>query len=466
MLFNSYMFIFVFLPITWLGFRLLSSSRMTKIAIFWLFLASSFFYSYWNPPLIILLCTSVTFNYLLSKLFIVRPSLKKLWLYMGLIGNLIPLVWFKYWCFLVKNVGSLIGGYAEVSQLALPLGISFFTFQQIAYIVDVYQGKSKPEEKFLYYALYIFFFPHLIAGPIVHHKKLIPQLKQMRIFGINYRNIAEGIALLAVGLFKKVCIADSLSPWVKIVFDGGGEYSFFSAWIGALAYTLQIYFDFSGYSDMAMGLAKFFNISFPENFHSPYKSCSIIEFWRRWHITLSRFLRDYLYIPLGGSRDGNVKKYRNIIITMLLGGLWHGAGWTFIAWGGLHGLMISMNHIWRGLCERFRIAVPTTVAWLVTFICIVISWVFFRAISIEQAFVMIHAMFDISSFSWIGFEKRKLIYLVGLIISCLVLPESWEWTKLRKERNSYYKLAICLILMLTSIFMISSTPSEFLYFQF
>lgn len=330
MLFNSYLFLFAFLPMVWLGFRLCCKYKLKKLAIYWLIGMSTVFYMYWNPPFICLLLLSVVINFYIGQKVFAATKYRKAILILGIVFNLSLLGYFKYFNFFISNLSWYMGFTLESLEIFLPLGISFWTFQQIAYLVDVYKKKCDSEKNFLYYAAYIFFFPHLIAGPIIHHSILITQLKQDKLFRLSYRNITMGLCFLGVGLFKKVVIADQLSPWVKAVFDSNAVLTSGEVWIGALAYTLQIYFDFSGYSDMAMGLAYLFNIKFPVNFHSPYKSTSIIEFWRRWHMTLSFFLRDYLYIPLGGK----YAKYRNILLTMLLGGLWHGANWTFVSWGG------------------------------------------------------------------------------------------------------------------------------------
>jgi alginate O-acetyltransferase complex protein AlgI len=305
----------------------------------------------------------------------------------------------------------------------------------------------------------------LIAGPILYHKDMIPQFTRIRNFVFSHKNMALGISMFSIGLFKKVVIADNLSPWVKTVFDNADKVSFAEAWAGAVAYTLQLYFDFSGYSEMAIGLGLMFNLSLPVNFNAPYLASSIIDFWRRWHITLSTFLKNYLYIPLGGNRGGDYMRMRNIMITMLLGGLWHGAGWTFVLWGGLHGVYLVINHVWR----KTRIVLPTGVAWFITFIGIVVAWVFFRAHSISDAFAIVQAMMglqyspmlqDIFQLSLIG---KKALLVIGAVFLMLFLPD--PQALLQKLRPNFQWAALVMTLLVGSLFNLGQT-SEFLYFQF
>jgi D-alanyl-lipoteichoic acid acyltransferase DltB (MBOAT superfamily) len=322
----------------------------------------------------------------------------------------------------------LTGAPLPFVNIILPLGISFFTFQQIAYLVDVMRG-AKVERDIVSYTLFVSFFPHLIAGPLVHHAEMIPQFKRGR-SGRSAVLAARGLAIFAAGLFKKVVIADNLAQFVSPVFahlDAGGGVTTPWAWLATLAYTLQIYFDFSGYSDMAIGLALLFGIRLPVNFRSPYKAASIIEFWRRWHITLSRFLRDYLYIPLGGNRLGEQRRYFNLMLTMLLGGLWHGAGWNFLIWGGLHGLYLCANHLWqawrgahtkalaaKGYAKAFPAWVLKGFSWAITFFAVVIAWVFFRARTADGAWQMLGGLF--------GFEAGSSAYVSPGILRLMDLP--------------------------------------------
>ena len=352
MLFNSYTFILVFLPAAVAGFHLLRASGRERWAFAFLAAASLFFYGWWSLRGLALLCVLMTANYGLAS-WLVRGEggarLRRAVLVAGLALNLTVLGYFKYANFFLETVAPLAGRRLQLHEIALPLGISFFTFQKIALLVDCHAGKVRRLDP-LGYVLFVSFFPQLIAGPIVHHSEVMPQFAARP--RITAPLIAQAMALFTIGLAKKVLLADNLAPLVRPAFGAaaaGHVPDLTQAWFSALAYTLQLYFDFSGYSDMAIGAALLFGVRLPLNFASPYKSTSIIEFWRRWHMTLSRFLRDYLYIPLGGNRRGPSRRYVNLFLTMLLGGLWHGAGWTFVAWGALHGAYLAVNHAWTAL---------------------------------------------------------------------------------------------------------------------
>ncbi|MFI3220707.1 MAG: MBOAT family protein, partial [Methylococcales bacterium] len=355
-----------------------------------------------------LLLGSIVFNY--GAGYLIGHSLThsnrraKLLLITSIIANLSLLGYFKYANFFVDNLNSLTGSAITMAKVFLPLGISFFTFTQLAFLVDTYQGKVK-EYNFVHYTLFVTYFPHLIAGPVLHHKEMMPQFANRDICRFNYDNAMVGLIIFFIGLFKKVVLADSIASYVSPVFSSTTELSFLDAWGGALCYSLQLYFDFSGYSDMAIGLSRLFGVTLPLNFHSPYKAVNIIEFWRRWHITLSRFLRDYLYIPLGGNRYGKSRRYFNLILTMLLGGLWHGAGWTYLLWGGLHGVYLVINHGWHGLRRHFGqnpdIPLPKplhAVATLLTFLAVVLAWVIFRSENVNIAMAMLKAMAGFNGF--------------------------------------------------------------------
>lgn len=400
MLFNSFEFIFIFLPITWLCYHLLLVRGNKELALSSLVIASLAFYGYWNPVYIYLILLSMVGNYIFGRLIIrTNRNLGRVVCTVGISVNLLVLAYFKYANFFVDNFSLLIGKDLLLEAIVLPLAISFFTFQQISYLVDVYRGQAH-EYSFMHYALFVCFFPQLIAGPIVHHKEMLPQF--MRSFHLDdwKRNLAIGGGIFSIGLFKKTVIADNLSVYVSPVYDAESiaqSIDFFSAWLSTLAYTFQLYFDFSGYSDMAVGCARLFGITLPINFFSPYKAVSIVDFWRRWHITLSRFLRDYLYIPLGGSRVGRVGRYSNLFITMLLGGLWHGAGWNFVIWGGLHGLYLSVNHFWSAMIKKTNVdfqssSIYLLFCWLLTFLSVAFAWVFFRAPSVVRAKEILLAM--------------------------------------------------------------------------
>jgi len=318
----------------------------------------------------------------------------------GIAGNLGLIGYFKYANFFVNELNSTLGMDFHLQTIILPLAISFFTFQQVAYLVDVYKGKAH-EYSFLHYCLFVTFFPQLIAGPIVHHKEMLPQFAKDKVFRLSHEHLAVGITIFTIGLFKKVLLADGVAVYATPVFnaaEAGVALTFFEAWGGALAYTFQLYFDFSGYSDMAIGLARMFGIRLPLNFHSPYKAYNIIEFWRRWHMTLSRFFRDYLYIPLGGNQKGTPRSFLNLMITMVLGGLWHGAGWTFVLWGALHGFYLIVNHAWHALRHSWGHDLKRTtwfgrgIARIITFAIIVVAWVLFRAETLPGAVNVLSAM--------------------------------------------------------------------------
>lgn len=328
LLFNSYEFILLFLPITLICYYKLAKLFSAQIAKYFLIFASLGFYSYWDIHNIPVLLFSIFVNYLVAH-FLENKSSQCL-LALGVAFNIIYLGYFKYTDFLIINLDSFLGANLALQQITLPLGISFFTFTQTAYLVDVYRGETKEYSK-SDYLLFVTIFPHLIAGPILYHKDMIPQFSKLENYKFNYKNFYYGILWFIIGMFKKVIIADMLAGYANQAFSSVEKLTMLDAWTGSLAYTLQLYFDFCGYSEMAIGLGLMLNFNLPMNFNLPYRACSIIEFWRRWHMTLSAFLKNYLYIPLGGNRNGH--HMRNIMLTMLLGGLWHGAGWTFVAWG-------------------------------------------------------------------------------------------------------------------------------------
>jgi alginate O-acetyltransferase complex protein AlgI len=421
MLFSSYTFLLQFLPATALAFAA-ARRHSPRAGILVLLGASLFFYGAWQPIYLALFLASIAFNFWCGLLMEDAARRRAVGI-VGITLNLAALGYFKYTNFILDALSALSGIPLPFSSVVLPLGISFFTFQQIAYLVDVMRG-AKTERDIVSYTLFVSFFPHLIAGPLVHHTEMIPQFKRGR-SGRSAVLAARGLAIFAAGLFKKVVIADNLAQFVTPVFahiDAGGGVTAWWAWLATLAYTMQIYFDFSGYSDMAIGLALLFGMRLPVNFRSPYKAASIIEFWRRWHITLSRFLRDYLYIPLGGNRLGEQRRYVNLLVTMLLGGLWHGAGWNFLIWGGLHGAYLAMNHLWHGWRSHVsrsafsgRVARALTIlSWTVTFLAVVIAWVFFRAKTVAGAGRMLGGLF--------GASPDSSIYVSPGIIRVMDLP--------------------------------------------
>ena len=504
MLFNSYVFVFAFLPITVALFVVLRNVAGHRTAIAWLVAASFVYYAWWSPPFIFLLVSSIVANFVIGRVIQNNQNeghdRRAGWLLgFGVAANLAAIGYFKYAGFLESNIDAAFGFKFGIGNVVLPIGISFFTFQQIAYLVDIRQGKSA-EQDFLYFALFVSFFPQLIAGPIVHHNEFLPQLFKKSAMRLRTENIAVGATIFSLGLFKKVVIADQVALYASPVFAqaaSGGSVDFVSAWIAALAYSFQIYFDFSGYSDMAIGLARLFGIVLPANFLSPYKATNIIEFWRRWHITLSRFLRDYLYIPLGGNRRGRTRRYVNVIVTMLLGGLWHGASWNFVIWGGLHGVYLMLNHFWRWIFPGFdSLPCAREFGGAITFLSVTVAWLFFRADSLDAAFVMIDAMFPIShgfganlgGAPFNGFELAiRLMVLAALLLVVTMAPNVLEFTAsyqpalldgprffdrsaVRSGWNIRWRLTPTWAVVVAVVFGITllhlSNVSEFIYYRF
>jgi len=379
----------------------------------------------------------------------------------------------------------------HLETIILPLAISFFTFQQITYLVDAYRGETR-EYNFLHYGLFVSFFPQLIAGPIVHHREMLPQFSNNSIYKPNHENLAIGFIFFFIGLFKKVVIADGLAIYASPIFimvANGDAISFSQAWSGALAYTFQLYFDFSGYSDMAIGLARMFGVKLPLNFHSPYKAINIIDFWKRWHMTLSRFLRDYVYIPLGGNRKGKTRRYINLMIAMLVGGLWHGAAWTFVMWGALHGIYIVINHAWHGIRRKLGHNLDNStilgrgISWLLMFIAVVIGWVFFRSENFNSAILIIETMFGLSGFDFpeLGIEWNIWYFILLSFLLVKLMPNTQQImnhyepaldTYFWKTYSGKIKLAPTLSWVIIIVFIAVSAilglgkESEFLYFQF
>ena len=426
MLFNSFEFIFAFLPICLIIYWAINLFGNKKLSILWLVFTSLFFYGWWNPIYLLLIIPSTGFNYFIGRQLTKcshrgNNKTRKRYLSAGIIFNLGLLCYFKYANFFAENINIIFQSNFHLQKIILPLAISFFTFQQIAFLVDAYHGKTK-EFSFINYCIFVTFFPQLIAGPIVHHKEMLPQFKNSDKPSKFYENISLGFVVFIFGLFKKVVLADGAASYVTPAFmaaESGNILSFFPAWAAVLAYTFQIYFDFSGYSDMAIGISKMFGINLPINFHSPYKATSIIEFWRRWHITLSRFLRDYVYFSLGGNRKGKGRRYINLMVTMLIGGLWHGAGWTFIFWGMLHGIYLIINHSWRALCLQWGKKIGTS--WIkdrisqgITFLVVVVAWVFFRAETLNGAVNILESMIGLNGVILPESYRYYLNYLWGI----------------------------------------------------
>jgi len=500
MLFNSDIFLFVFLPLTLLTFYMLGSLGKIRLAIATLVLASLTYYAWWNPAYLPLILGSTLTNYIMGVAIqrrLLQGTRAKPILITGIAFNLLLLGYFKYANFFVDSLNAGSGANIELAPIILPLAISFFTFQQIAYLVDVYQGKVQ-EVDLLRYGLFVTFFPQLIAGPIVHHKEMMPQFAGQSIGRFKLANLVAGGMIFFIGLFKKVVLADNVAPLATQLFNAaaaGQTIDFAHAWIGVLAYTLQIYFDFSGYSDMAIGIAHMFGIALPLNFNSPYKATGIIDFWRRWHMTLSRFLRDYLYIPLGGNRLGPGRRYANMMVVMLLGGLWHGAGWNFVIWGGLHGLYLGINHgwrTWRGTPASHALLARACCRAL-TFLAVMFAWVFFRAENLDAALSVLASLTGLAGnapASLSGFlgqiDKPAAVLVAALLSIALFAPNTQQFMgefmnvdgapKYRAESEKplarwlRWRLgpayAIGLALLTAITIMSLWQPSEFIYYQF
>ena len=427
MLFSTVEFLFAFLPAAFAVYLLAERALSLRAGIGALVLASFFFYGYWNVSLLPLLLVSIGVNFACGRALVRTRS--RAMLIAGLVFNLGLLCYFKYAGFLLANAEAVFGQtFAEV-HIVLPLAISFFTFQQVAYLVDVYQGKAA-EPGLLNYCLFVSFFPQLIAGPIVHHSEMMPQFREAARKPLSRATAGVALAFLAIGLYKKVVLANGIAPVADQVFHHAatGVPATGDAWIGAFAYTFQIYFDFSGYSDMAVGLALLFGIRLPLNFNSPYKATSIIDFWRRWHITLSRFIRDYIYFPLGGNRKGKSRRYANLMLAMLIGGLWHGAGWTFVLWGGLHGLYLAINHAWRRFVPGPSAAGPLAAiaGRTLTLLAVVVAWVFFRADDIGGAGRMLQGMFGLAAGESSLAGHREVATLALMLALVWFAPNTWQ----------------------------------------
>jgi alginate O-acetyltransferase complex protein AlgI len=482
MLFNSYIFIFAFLPVVLAVFLLIRSRMEIYWAVGWLALVSLFFFGWWRPDYLIILLGSIAINYgfgraLLSGRLSSRRS--SLVLTAGVLFNLVLLGYYKYAGFFALNVNDIFGAGWTVPSILLPIGISFFTFQQIAFLVDARRG-AVANFSALDYLFFVSFFPQLIAGPIVHHAEIMPQVQKISQRDV-YADLAIGISIFIVGLFKKVVVADAFAVYADAgygVLDAGQSLDFASAWVTTLSYCLQIYFDFSAYSDMAIGLARMFGITLPVNFFSPYKSGNIIEFWRRWHMTLSRFLRDYLYIPLGGNRRGSVVRSVNVAVVMLLGGLWHGASWTFVIWGGVHGLLLAVNHGWKTLpISRARILQSRAARVLavgLTFLAVTVAWVPFRSASFDQMLTMLSilsggsASFAENFSSVKGFVYAQSVGTFGgsVLNTWFKARELWP-TSLPAEYLAQYVKPVGLVLFggLLAVFLMPNTSEWFARFN-
>lgn len=499
MIFSSWQFILIFLPISFFVYFWLNHRHFIIAGKVWLVTASLFFYAYWDIKYLQLLLVSIFVNFAVGtglaqgykkeisgEIKSRHGVSRKIVLATGIVANIALLGYYKYTDFLLGNINMVIGSDYQMTNIALPLAISFFTFTQIVYLVDSYRGETA-EYDFLNYSLFVTFFPHLIAGPIVHHRQIMPQFFSRWTLARRNSNILKGLFIFAIGLFKKVVIADSFAVWASTGFDGEQKLGFFSAWATSLSYTFQLYFDFSGYCDMAIGASLLFNIWLPINFRSPYKALNIQDFWRRWHITLSSFLRDYLYIPLGGNQYRAYRTYFNLFITFVLGGLWHGATWMFLIWGAMHGCAIVIHRFWK----KFQLSMSPVLAWIVTFSFVNIAWIFFRAKTLEDAMRVLHGMVDVRSIfstpeastvtanlAWAGWLSDILLKimpasLVGQVPIYLAIIAGFF---LVAQKNSMeiansiigtkkliYGVAIFSVAM---YFTLAATSSVFLYFNF
>lgn len=434
MLYNSYVFCFAFLPLVLCAYYFLNKYRKFNLGLALLLISSLIFYSYDNFRYVILLIGSIIINWFLSRLLNKKRS--KIYLFLGIGINVAIIFYFKYLDFFLDNINKLFNFEFSLREILLPLGISFITFQQISYIVDSYRGETT-SYSFIEYAAFISFFPQLIAGPIVLHKEIIPQFRNHDKKLFCHESFAKGIYAFSIGLFKKVIVADTFNKAVSWGWTNYEQINSLEIIVIMLSYTFQIYFDFSGYSEMAYGIGKMFNIDIPINFDCPYQSFSIIEFWKKWHITLTRFLREYVYFPLGGSQKGKIRTYLNILIVFFLSGLWHGANWTFIFWGAMHGLAQVLNRIFA---TKWKNNHPV-LQWIGTFIFVNVMWLFFRANSIGQAWELL-----------IRVAKVDMLPISSDLCKCFILPEI-NWlvggvailTNLVSKVNGFYMWALLLV---------------------
>lgn len=487
MLFNSYIFIFLFLPVTLIGYYIINHLNLYRVANVFLIAMSLWFYGYFNQSYLIIISGSIIANFLISKglgRLVQNTIFKKIILIIGLLANVAVIFYFKYFDFFLENVNIIFDKSFELKNIVLPLGISFFTFQQLSYLVDSYKGETR-NYSFDAYALFVSFFPQLIAGPIVLHHEIIPQFKQQKKRHLLPQNFSKGMYIFAIGLFKKVIIADTFGRAVSYGFGTIETLSSMEALVVSLSYTFQLFFDFSGYCDMAMGIGYMFNIELPQNFNSPYKATSITDFWGRWHMTLTRFLTTYIYIPLGGNRKGKIRTYINIMIVFLVSGIWHGANWTFILWGFLHGFFNCLNRLFRKSWEQLE----KVTQWGITFMIINMLWILFRADNISSAVLFIKEICCLSSFTISDglyncfnltdflFLEEKIPFLhflfskiTGFNLWFFIFGAFFVVLNFRNNKEVEFKPTI-LTSLLTVIFMLWSVVSftgisTFLYFDF
>ncbi|MDG2423969.1 MAG: MBOAT family O-acyltransferase [Phycisphaerales bacterium] len=502
MIFSSPEFIFAFVPVVFLvAFLVRKLVSNTAVILVWLTLSSLFFYGFWKADYLPIIVVSILANWLIGKWILATRDRGKVPLFIGIVLNLLAIGYYKYFDFFISNVNSLTGGETSELGLLLPLGISFFTFQQIAYLVDTYKGEVG-RTGILEYAFFVSFFPQLIAGPIVHHRHILPSVRKGDAFGFKSEEILKGLHAFSIGFVKKVVFADIFAVAASAVFDAadaGQSINTHDALLGAVSYTFQIYFDFSGYTDMAIGLGYMFGVKLPKNFDSPYKSFGIIEFWRRWHITLSEFLRDYLYVPLGGNRRGLPRRYFNLLSTMFLGGLWHGASWTFVVWGVAHGLLLMLNHSIRKFIPRphghLSLSIFRLGSWVLTFAAVILTWVAFRSTTWSGMWEMYQSIFmigdQVAQVDGFLFDPRHMSYpipyhylipdsltfwpwvvvVIGLVI-CVAMPNTWQLMQAYEKKRGGYRLGANLATVIYFAFgsyfilYLQNRITEFIYFNF
>jgi alginate O-acetyltransferase complex protein AlgI len=471
MLFNSFQYILIFLPLSVLTYYFLIKLN-ERLAKCWLIFVSAIFYSFGSFIYLHLLLLSLIINYALVRVLSEKCKRKKsgkIIFFIGIFFNLGLLGYFKYADFFIMNTNSIFNLNISFARITIPLAISFYTFQHISLLIDTCRGEIKKIE-FVDYALYVMFFPRLLMGPITRYNELVPQFGSAKCYAIDYNNMSIGLYLFFFGLFERVVVADTFGTYADLGFGSPRSLTILSAWATSLSYTFQIYFDFSGYTNMAIGTAYFFNIRLPINFNSPYLSINIQDFWRRWHITLSLFLRDYIYIPLGGNKKGEIRTCINIIITFLIGGLWHGAGWTFIVWGAMHGIALCIQRIW----VKSRIQLSNTLSIFITFNFVNIAWVFFRSKSIGDAVNMITTMagcnnnsLELETFASTGKIEHAIALFVATFAVCAALNIK-NINSIIRFSNPSTKMVFktVLVILIGLLFLNTSIPKEFIYNDF
>lgn len=487
MLFNSYIFILLFLPLTLVGYYLFNHFHCYRVASVYLLVMSLWFYAYFNTKYLIIILLSIIINYLFYLFFTKNKTawLRKSVLFVAVASNIALLLYFKYYDFFIENVNALFATDYTLKHLLLPLGISFFTFQQLSFVIDSYKNEV-PAYDFINYALFVTYFPQLIAGPIVSHDEMVPQFLDQEKRKLNFQNLATGLYVFAMGLSKKVLIADIFGNAVNWGYSNIDALNSVDAIVLMLSYTIQIYFDFSGYCDMATGIAKMMNFDLPQNFNSPYKALTITEFWKRWHMTLTRFFTKYIYIPLGGSRKGQARMLINTLIVFLASGFWHGASWNFVIWGVLHGIFSVITKFFNKFFEKLHPALN----WIVTFSFVNITWILFRANTLSDAFAVIRRIGSmnfgainsniLTQFKLDGvevllttfFEKglygiKPELYLLAFVMVAFVLFLGCKNVneKMDEFRPTLIKSIFSVVLLLWSLISLSGM-STFLYFNF